>query len=107
MIVDTSAIIAILSDEAEASTFAALIKQENCAMSASTLVETEIVVSNRLGVDAVRDLRIALQSANVEIVPFDAAQAEIASEAYRRFGRGSGHPAKLNYGDCFSYALAI
>lgn len=107
MIIDTSAIIAILAGEAEAPVFAKAIKQHRCAISAATLLETEIVVSSRLGRDAVRDLRLALQSADVEIVPFDARQAEIASEAYLRFGRGSAHPAKLNYGDCFSYALAI
>ena len=107
MIVDTSALLAIALKEPEAPRFIQLIREEGIAISASTLLESEIVVRARLGVDALNDLRDFLDRGPSEVVPFEARQVRIASEAHARYGRGSKHPAKLNFGDCFSYALAM
>lgn len=107
MIVDTSVLLAIALKEPEAARFSQLLREEDIAISAPTLLESEIVIRARLGVDAVKDLRDLLDRARSEIVPFDTHHVRIASDAYARFGRGSKHPAGLNYGDCFSYALAI
>ena len=76
-------------------------------MSAATRVELAAVLSRRLAPAVARRAERILDRAQVEIADFDARQAEIAADAYRLFGRGSGHPAGLNFGDCFSYALAI
>lgn len=106
MIVDTSVFVAIVFGEAESGRFVELLEDGPVAMSAATLTETEIVVRGRRGEPALDELRVLLDRADVDIVAVDAVQARIASGAYRRYGRGSGHAAKLNYGDCFSYALA-
>jgi ribonuclease VapC len=74
-------------------------------LSAATLVETSIVASTRLGDEIVDTLEIFLAALNVEIVPFTAPQATLARRAYQRYGKGR-HPAGLNFGDCFAYALA-
>lgn len=105
MIIDTSALMAVVLSEPEADVFGALIETRPFAISAATLLEAEIFARGRRGEPLVRDLRAILAEAT--IVPFDESQAHIASDAYHRYGRGSGSPAKLNYGDCFSYALAI
>jgi len=75
-------------------------------MSAATLVETSIIIETRLGNAGGRELDLWLARADIEIVPVDADQADMARRGWRRFGKGR-HPASLNYGDCFSYALAI
>lgn len=75
-------------------------------MSAATAVEVNAVLSRRLRPEDQRRVERLLDVWEIELVHFDAEQAEIASRAYRDFGRGSGHPATLNLGDCFSYALA-
>ena len=106
MIVDTSALIAILQDEPQRRAFNEAIEAANSrAISAATLVEASIVLEARFGAEAVRDLDFLVSKAQFTIAPVDAAQALIAREAYRRFGKGR-HPAGLNFGDCFSYALA-
>lgn len=69
------------------------------------MVEASIVIDARYGADGLRDLDLFLTTADIELVPFDAAQAQLAREGFRRFGKGR-HPAGLNLGDCFSYALA-
>ena len=106
MVIDTSAIAAILFKE---SGFEALIERieesETLLISAASLVELSIVVESRKGEDGARDLDLWLYRARVEIAPVDADQADIARLAWRRFGKGR-HPAGLNYGDCFAYALA-
>jgi ribonuclease VapC len=107
VIVDTSAFIAMSFDGTDGDRFAALIRSRPYAVSAASLVEMEIVIRGRRGDKALNELRKMLDSTRAEILPVDEAQARIASDAYARFGRGSGSPAKLNYGDCFSYALAI
>ncbi len=107
MIVDTSAIIAILRNEPDADRYVHVLAQAGePRVSAGTYVETAIVVdANR---DPVLSGRLddLLAVARVEVEPVTRRHAEIARQAYRDFGKGSGHPAGLNFGDCFAYALA-
>jgi ribonuclease VapC len=106
MIVDTSALIAILEQEPEALRIArTLASAPERLLSAANLVELGIVMQARRGDDGARDLDLLLAKSKVEIVPFTARQAETARKAFRRYGRGR-HSAKLNFGDCFAYALA-
>ena len=106
MVLDTSAVLAILQDEAERSRFtAAIAESAQSSMSAASLLEAAIVVETRFGVEGGRHLDQLLDRAGVEIVPVDDEQVRLAREGYRRFGKGR-HPAGLNFGDCFSYALA-
>lgn len=103
MIVDSSVVVAICLGEADADDLArAFAMAEVVRMSAATLLETAVVLDSR----APGELDGFLGKVDIEIVPFDIEQANIAREAYLRYGKGSGHPAALNYGDCFSYALA-
>ena len=107
IVLDTSALIAILTDEPERRTFnEAIERAPERLMSAATLLETKMVLFARHGGAGVNALDAFLWQADIRIEPVTAAQAEIAFEAFRRFGRGTGHAAHLNYGDCFSYALA-
>ncbi|MDQ2632890.1 MAG: type II toxin-antitoxin system VapC family toxin [Pseudomonadota bacterium] len=105
MTVDTSALIAVIRSEPEASQILDMLgRAEHRLLSAATLLEASIVTSGK-GTEAER-LDALVQRAMFEIVPFSAAQASVGAEAFRKYGRGSGHPAKLNFGDCFAYALA-
>lgn len=107
MIVDTSAIVAIVLGETHSEDLAEILAGATAPkMSAATAVEVNAVVARRLRPEDQRRVERLLELWDIELVPFDAEQAEIASRAYRDFGRGSGHPAALNLGDCFSYALA-
>ena len=107
MIVDSSALIAILRQEAGSQNLLdAVVSKANCAMSAASFLETAIVVDAERDPVASRELNDFLQKTAITIIPFDAAQARVAREAYRDFGKGSGHKAQLNFGDCFAYALA-
>lgn len=74
-------------------------------MSAATLVELSLIMEARHGAEGVRNLDLFISKAGIAIVPVDAEQAYLARQAFRDYGRGR-HPAGLNYGDCFSYALA-
>ena len=106
MIVDTSALMAILRREAEAAHFnEALAEAERPAMSAATLVELAMVAEGRGGASAGAEAVTLIAEAGIEIVPFTPTHALLAVEGWRRFGKGR-HPAGLNLGDCFSYALA-
>jgi ribonuclease VapC len=106
MVIDTSALIAIIFDEAEAEDFERRIASDGVRlMSASTLLEATMVMEARLGEKGEEVLDFWLLKAGVEIVAFDAEQADLARRAWRRYGKGR-HPAGLNFGDCFSYALA-
>jgi ribonuclease VapC len=107
VILDTSAIIAILRAEPEASACADAIESASVRrLSAASYVEVGAVI-DRAG-DAIASRRVdeLLAIAGVRIETVTVSQAQIAREAYRDFGKGSGHPAGLNFGDCFSYALA-
>ncbi len=106
MVLDTSALVAILADEPEAPAMELAIEQaDSRLMSAATLVETAIVIESRYGEAGGRELDLFLYKATIEVVAVTRDAAELARDAYRRFGRGR-HPAALNFGDCFSYALA-
>jgi ribonuclease VapC len=106
MVIDTSAIVAILQDEPERRRFNEAIEAApQRRISTATLVEVTIVIEARYGAEGVRDLDLFLAEASIEPIPVDAKQAHSAREAFRRFGKGR-HPAGLNFGDCFSYALS-
>jgi ribonuclease VapC len=106
MVLDTSALLAILQDEPERRRFTEAIEAaDTLLLSTATWVETSIVVDARYGGEGLRHLDLLLDRAGVELVAVDAAQASVARQAFGRFGKGR-HPAGLNYGDCFSYALA-
>lgn len=107
MIIDTSAIIAILRDEPEAVSFArAIADATDRRVSAVNFVESAVVIDASRDPIATRRFDDFITEANIIIEPVTEFQAQIARDAYRDFGKGSGHPAKLNFGDCFSYALA-
>jgi ribonuclease VapC len=107
VIVDTSALVAILLDEPERQAFlAAIAASESAGMSAASLLEIGIVVDRRHDPNLSRALDSLLDHLEVEIVPLDEEQARVGRAAFRDFGRGSGHAARLNLGDCFAYALA-
>lgn len=106
MVIDTSALAAIFFGEPERQRFLAAIASAPTRMvSAATVLETGIVLESRLGDAAGREFDLFVIRANLQITPVDAEQAELARHAWRRFGKGR-HPAALNYGDCFAYALA-
>ncbi|MGZ8322858.1 MAG: type II toxin-antitoxin system VapC family toxin [Rhodoplanes sp.] len=107
MIIDTSAIIAILRDEPEATACARAIEHaDRRRLSAASFVEAAVVIDASRDPVASRRFDELLREAAIVIEPVTEAQARIAREAFRDFGKGSGHPAKLNFGDCFAYALA-
>ena len=107
MIVDTSALVAILTGEEEGPVLLdALIEAQISKISAGTLLEAAIVLDSRSVPEQRRRLDDLLRLAAIEVVAFDEKQAAIARAAHQDFGRGSGHRARLNLGDCFAYALA-
>jgi ribonuclease VapC len=106
VVIDTSALIALLEGETGAERLEdQLLAADRLFISAATLVEAGIVVEARRGEIGGRELDLLLHRLGVEIAPLDESQAELARSAWRRFGKGR-HPAGLNLGDCFSYALA-
>jgi ribonuclease VapC len=106
MVLDRSAILAILLDEPERATFTRLIEQDQTRLvSAATLVEVSIVIESRKGEAGRRLLERFLDLTAAEIAPVSADQAAQACDAFRRYGKGR-HPAGLNFGDVFAYALA-
>ncbi|HWX45009.1 MAG TPA: type II toxin-antitoxin system VapC family toxin [Solirubrobacteraceae bacterium] len=106
MVLDSSAILAVLFDEPERRSFTLAIERDpKRTMSAANLLESALLIEARRGEAAGRELDLLLHRAAVRIVPVDAEQVEIARAAWRRFGKGR-HPAALNFGDCFAYALA-
>jgi ribonuclease VapC len=107
MIIDTSAIIAILRGEPEAQRCALAIETHSIRrMSAANFVEAAVVIDASRDPIASRRFDELMKEAQISIESVTEAQAQVAREAYRDFGKGSGHPAKLNFGDCFAYALA-
>ncbi len=106
MVIDTSALVAILLGEAEAEPFAlAIAGDPKRLISTFTALETAIVIEAKKGESGGRELDLLLHQARIEMVPMTAEQFEIARSAWRRYGKGR-HPAGLNIGDCCSYALA-
>jgi ribonuclease VapC len=105
MILDTSAIVAVIANEPEARQFQeAILAAESLAISAVTVLETSIVLHRRLGAEASRAFDEWLRDCGVIVVPFDFEQATEATNAFSRYGKGQGHPAQLNICDCASYA---
>src|SRR5215218_2667058 len=107
MVIDTSALLAILLDEPERRVFnEAIDAAESRTISAATFVEVSIVIESRFGAEGLRDLDLFIERADVEIAAGDSVQAHMARGAFSRFGKGRNR-AGLNYGDCFSNALAM
>lgn len=106
MVIDTSAVVAILLAEPRAVPLAAAIEAGSPRLlSAASLLETSIVIETRKGEGGSRELDLLLYRGGIDVIDVDRDQAELARLAWRRFGKGR-HPAGLNYGDCFAYALA-
>jgi len=106
MVIDTSALIAVLLQEPDALGVAKAIEAGSPRfLSAANLLEASIVIESRKGEAGGRELDLLVYRGGIEIVAVDQDQAETARAAWRRFGKGR-HPAALNYGDCFAYALA-
>ena len=106
MIVDSSAVLAVLYREPDSGHYeTAIATAPNCRMSVANVLETAIVVEGRGGAAAGHELDVFLESAAIELVPVTAEHVEAARRAWRRFGKGN-HRAALNFGDCFAYALA-
>jgi ribonuclease VapC len=106
MVLDTSALLAVLQDEPERRRFNEAIEgADQALLSTASFVEASIVIEARHGAEGVRDLDLFIDRAGIELVPVDAAQARVACRAYSRFGKGR-HRAGLNFGDVFAYALA-
>ena len=106
MIVDSSALFAVLNRESDAERYQeAMLTAPNCRMSVANILEAFMVAEGRSGPAAGRELEAFLARAGIEPEPVTVEQMEAARQAWRRFGRGN-HPAGLNFGDCFAYALA-
>lgn len=106
MVIDTSALVAILQDEPERSVFNEAIEvADRRVMSAASFVETSMIIESRYGPDGIRTLDLFIGKAQIELAAVDSDQAHIARDAFRHYGKGR-HPAGLNFGDCFAYALA-
>ena len=106
MIVDSSALLAVLLREPDSERYeTAIATAAGCRMSAVNLLETSMVVEGRGGTAAGHELDTFLERAGIEPAPVTTEQVQVARIAWRRFGKGN-HPARLNLGDCFAYALA-
>lgn len=106
MVVDTSALLAILFSEADAARYAeAVAGADRRLISAANLLEAGIVIDNQIGPAAGRQLDAFVERAELTVAPVTKEHARIARQAYLDFGKGN-HPAGLNFGDCFAYALA-
>jgi ribonuclease VapC len=106
ILLDSSALVAILTGEPERQSFIERIESAGQnLMSVANYLETAIVIETRYGAEGGRDLDLFLSKAPIELAPVDAEQANLARWAYRQFGKGR-HRAGLNFGDCFAYALA-
>jgi ribonuclease VapC len=108
VVVDSSAMIAVLFGEPDARFYAGALTDQvgDLHVSAVSVVETAMVVESRLGAASAADLQTLISRLSMQVEPVTPAQADLALRAWRRFGKGR-HPARLNLGDCFSYALAI
>lgn len=107
MIVDSSALIAVLRKEPEGARFLEiLVEHPGTSLSVANYIEASIVADRAQDRRAPREFDRIVGDLEIELAPVTVEQARIAREAYRDFGKGSGHPAGLNFGDCFAYALA-
>ena len=107
IVIDTSALIAILDDEKDAARYAeAIAEADSPLISAATLLETSVVMFNRHGASGTRKLTALLEESGCQVESVTSHHAQLALEAYIAYGKGQKSAAGLNYGDCFSYALA-
>lgn len=107
MMVDTSAIVAILRNEPEAFQFVtALAAARQAFIAAPTVVELCMVMLNKTSPEGLAKIRQTLRELNIAMIPFTAEMADQATQAFLRYGKGRGHDAQLNFGDCISYAAA-
>jgi ribonuclease VapC len=107
MIIDSSALLAILFNESDAPVHAqAIANAPSVRISAANWLETAIRIDHGGSAIASNALDDLIREAHIQIAAVTAEQANIARQAYRAYGKGTGHPAQLNFGDCFSYALA-
>jgi ribonuclease VapC len=107
VIVDSSALVALLLEEPDFRKYAEAIAEGNPSrLSAATYVELGVVIDRRREPRLARRVDDLIKASDIIIEPLTERQARIAREAYRDYGKGSGHPAQLNFGDCFAYALA-
>ncbi len=106
MVIDTSAVLAILQREPERRSFLEAIEAaDSTRISVANFVESSIVIESRYGVEGLRDLDRFISRASIELLHVDKEQGQLARSAFSRFGKGR-HRAALNYGDCFAYAAA-
>ena len=106
MVIDTSALAAIFFHEPERAAFrTAIVAASSRLISAATVLEAGMVIEGRRGGGAGREFDLFIVRAQIKIVPIDVELADLARAAWRKYGKGR-HPAALNFGDCFSYALA-
>jgi ribonuclease VapC len=105
MILDTSALVAILYREPEADRYIEIVHDNRCLISAANFVELSLVIESQTGEEGLRQCDMFFRRAGIVIEPFTEDQAYIARQAFHDFGKGR-HPAALNFGDCFAYALA-
>ncbi|SHF81763.1 ribonuclease VapC [Jatrophihabitans endophyticus] len=107
MIVDPSALVAVLTSEPDASELLVALRTQTSTLSAAGYLEAAIVIDSRRDPVLSAQLDELLQRTKTGVVTVTPSQARVARQAYREFGKGSGHRAQLNFGDCFSYALAV
>ncbi len=106
MVLDSSAVLAILQNEPERRAFNEAIEAAvTCSMSVASFVECSMIVESRFGADGVRNLDFFIAKAQIALISVDIEQAHLARQAFRLYGKGR-HSAGLNFGDCFAYALA-
>jgi len=107
MVIDTSAIIASLTPEPDAVRFnEALLAADNCVMSALSYYESRVVLTVKFHPGKLQQFDRLMAALDMQVLPFDEERAILAHDAYSRLGKGSGHPAQLNFADCAAYALA-
>ena len=104
--VDTSAIVGVVLDEPDAKAFATTMAAQPCIVGANVIFEAHMVLRRRQGQDALALMRSLMIRDGVKVVSFDQPIADLAAVAWDLYGRGGGHPANLDFGDCMSYAVA-
>ncbi len=106
MVIDTSALMAILQNETGRRLLNEAIEaDDDRSLSTASFLETSMILESRYGADGIRDLDYLIARAQIVLIPVDAEQARFARDGFRKYGKGR-HPAGLNFGDCFSYALS-
>jgi ribonuclease VapC len=106
IVLDSSVLVGIIKGEQDCVALLGMLDVEQCAISAPTLVETRLWCVQNSAARASKWLEALVDSDQASIVPFNRDMADAASDAFVRFGRTSGHPARLNFGDCMAYAVS-